>query len=51
MISLKKITFKITDEDAYKIPYRNSSDENIGYYTANSLIDNINCIGLYKRRN
>jgi recombinational DNA repair protein RecT len=45
-IELKSLS-KITDEDAYKIPYRNSSDEIIGYYTANSLIDNINCIGFY----
>jgi hypothetical protein len=30
-IELKSLS-KITDEDAYKIPYRNSSDEIIGLY-------------------
>jgi recombinational DNA repair protein RecT len=45
----KKSLSKITDEDAYKW-YRNSSDEIIGYYTANSLIDNINCIGFIKQK-
>ena len=46
-ILLLKSLSKITDEDASKIPYRNSSDDIIGYYTAKSLNKNIECIGFY----
>ena len=45
-LQLKPLS-KITDEDACKIPYRNSNDEIIGYYTAKSLIKNIDSIGFY----
>ncbi len=45
-LQLKPLS-KITDEDAGKIPYRNSSDNIIGYYTAKSLNKNIECIGFY----
>jgi len=45
-LELKPLS-KITDEDAGKIPYRNSSDNIIGYYTAKSLNKNIESIGFY----
>lgn len=45
-IKLKHLS-KITDEDANKIPYKNSNDEIIGYYTAKSLNKNIESIGFY----
>jgi len=43
---LKRLS-KITDEDVGKIPYRNSSDNIIGNYTAKSLNKKIECIGFY----